>query len=78
MAAVGIASLGAIGGGVALGGTAVSYVLATGGAVAGTTSSMIGTAVISSGKAGFSERNPVPGTNGTVSLTHQLKIYHEA
>ena len=46
-----------MGGGVgtALGGTAVSYALATGGAVAGTSSSMIGTALNSNGNAGFSE-----------------------
>jgi YD repeat-containing protein len=55
MAAVGIAGLGAIGGGLALGGTTASYALATGGAVAGTSSSMIGTALNSNGNAGFSE-----------------------
>jgi RHS repeat-associated protein len=64
MAAVGTAGLGAIAGGIALGGTTVAYAIGTGGAVAGASSGMISTALSSNGQADFSEYMLAGGVGG--------------
>ena len=61
---MGTAGLGAIAGGIALGGTTVAYAIGTGGAVAGASSGMISTALSSNGQADFSEYMLAGGIGG--------------